>query len=52
MKLRYFAWVRERIGQSEEIIEPPEGVEDVAQLIAWLAGRDEGFAAAFATPPC
>ena len=50
MKLRYFAWVRERIGQSEEIIDPPEGVDDIAGLIAWLAGRDESYAAAFSEP--
>jgi len=50
MKLRYFAWVRERIGRAEEEIELPEGVDDVSQLIAWLTGRDAGYAAAFAEP--
>ncbi len=28
MKLRYFAWVRERIGKPEEEIEPPAGDRD------------------------
>ena len=28
MKLRYFAWVRERIGKPEEEIEPPAGFLD------------------------
>lgn len=50
MKVRYFAWIRERIGRSEEEIDLPEGVDDVSQLIAWLAGRDQGYAAAFAEP--
>ena len=42
LKLRYFAWVRERVGVAEEAVEPPPEVTDVAGLIAWLAGRDEG----------
>lgn len=50
LKLRYFAWVRERVGVGDEVIEPPAGVSDVAGLIAWLAARDEGYAAAFAEP--
>ena len=50
MKLRYFAWVRERVGQAEETIELPEGVTNVAELMDWLAARDEGYAAAFAEP--
>jgi molybdopterin synthase sulfur carrier subunit len=50
MKLRYFAWVRERVGHAEEEIELPAGVDTVAELIAWLAARDEGYAAAFAEP--
>ena len=50
MKLRYFAWVRERVGRDEEEIDLPDGVADIAGLMAWLAGRDEGYAAAFAEP--
>ena len=36
MKLRYFAWVRERIGKPEEEIEPPAGDRD--------RGRPDGLA--------
>jgi sulfur-carrier protein len=50
MKLKYFAWVRERIGKSEETIEPPPGVKTVDELIAWLAARGETYAHAFETP--
>lgn len=50
VKLRYFAWVRERVGRDEEEVDLPDGIADVAGLIAWLAGRDEGYAAAFAEP--
>jgi molybdopterin synthase sulfur carrier subunit len=50
MKLKYFAWVRERIGKTEETIEPPPGVNTVEQLIAWLSARGETYAYAFETP--
>ena len=50
MKVRYFAWVRERIGRAEEEISPPPEVASVSDLMAWLAARDEGYAAAFAMP--
>ncbi len=50
MKLKYFAWVRERIGKSEETIELPAGVKTVEDLIAWLAARGETYAHAFETP--
>jgi molybdopterin synthase sulfur carrier subunit len=50
MKVRYFAWVRERIGHAEDEIEVPAGVANVGDLIAHLAALDEGYAAAFAEP--
>jgi sulfur-carrier protein len=50
MKLKYFAWVRERIGKAEETIEPPAEVRTVNELIGWLAQRDEGYAHAFEKP--
>ena len=50
MKLRYFAWVRERIGKPEEDLELPPSVVTVGQLMHWLAGRGEEYASAFANP--
>ena len=50
MKAVYFAWVRERIGKAEEVIDPPANVATVADLIAWLSARDEGYAHAFENP--
>ena len=50
VKLRYFAWVRERVGKTEEEIEPPAAVATVAELMAWLAARGEEYAHAFANP--
>jgi sulfur-carrier protein len=50
MKVKYFAWVRERIGKAEETIEPPADVRTVDQLIAWLSNRGEAYAHAFERP--
>ena len=47
MKLLYFAWVRERVGKAEEHVDPPAAVKTIAELMAWLAGRDEQHAHAF-----
>lgn len=49
-RLRYFAWVRERIGKSEEVIEMPSSIGTVGELIAWLASRGEEYAHAFENP--
>lgn len=50
LKLLYFAWVRERIGKSEEEISLPAGVKTVSDLMTWLAGRGEEYAYAFENP--
>lgn len=39
--IRYFAWVRERVGLGEERLMLPETVLTAGDLVAWLAGRDE-----------
>ena len=50
IKLRYFAWVRERVGKTDEDIDIPAGVATVGELMAWLASRGEEYAYAFANP--
>ena len=50
MKLVYFAWVRERIGRSEEEMALPDEVETVADLLSFLKARGEGYEAALAHP--
>lgn len=50
MTLLYFAWVRQKVGHSEETIALPDGVATVADLVAWLAGRGAGYTEAFADP--
>jgi sulfur-carrier protein len=50
MKIRYFAWVRERVGKPEEDVEIPANVTTIGQLMTWLAGRGEEYAHAFDNP--
>ena len=50
MKVRYFAWVRERVGLAEEDLDPPASIATVADLVAWLTKRGEGYAYAFENP--
>jgi sulfur-carrier protein len=50
VKLLYFAWVRERVGKGEEVVEPPAEVATVGDLMTWLAGRGEEYALAFENP--
>lgn len=50
MKVLYFAWVRERIGKTDETVELPVYVRTVGDLIGWLAARGEEYAHAFENP--
>jgi molybdopterin synthase sulfur carrier subunit len=50
VKLLYFAWLRERVGRTEEIVELPEAVRTVGDVVTWLAGRGEEYAHAFENP--
>jgi molybdopterin synthase sulfur carrier subunit len=50
VKLRYFAWVRERVGRGEEEIALPANIGTVNDLMSWLAGRGEEYAHAFENP--
>ena len=50
VKLLYFAWVREKIGKAEEIVDLPVDMATVADLVAWLKNRGPEYAEAFARP--
>jgi molybdopterin synthase sulfur carrier subunit len=50
MKLLYFAWVRERIGKEQEVVELPGDVTTIGDLVSWLAARGDEYAHAFANP--
>ncbi len=47
LSVLYFAWLRERVGVSEETLSPPDTVVTVADLVDYLAGLDQRHAAAF-----
>ncbi|MPR05520.1 molybdopterin converting factor subunit 1 [Microvirga tunisiensis] len=47
MKLIYFAWVRERVGKTDEQVEVPKGIETVAHLVSWLRSRGDEYEYAF-----
>ncbi len=47
LRLVYFAWVRERIGLTEETVAPPVGTATIADLVRWLKTRGEGYELAF-----
>ncbi|TNE62735.1 MAG: molybdopterin converting factor subunit 1 [Alphaproteobacteria bacterium] len=44
MQLIYFAWVKERIGKSEEVLHLPDHVGTVAELLDYLSGINEIYA--------
>jgi molybdopterin synthase sulfur carrier subunit len=46
MRIRYFAWLKHRVGCAEETLDPPAEVTSVETLKAFLARRHPGFAEA------
>ena len=48
MKILYFAWVRQKIGRSEENVDAPASVRTAGELATWLMRRGNGYAEAFA----
>ncbi len=49
-RILYFAWLRERMGRTEEDLPLPPGVATVGGLVALLQARDAAGAVAFAHP--
>lgn len=47
LSILYFAWLRERVGVSEETLSVPECVTTVADLVGYLAKLDQRHATAF-----
>jgi molybdopterin synthase sulfur carrier subunit len=50
VKLLYFAWLREKLGRAEEVLDVPPTLATVADLIAWLSRRGPEYEAAFSRP--
>jgi molybdopterin synthase sulfur carrier subunit len=48
VKILYFAWVREKTGKAEEVVDLPAGVGTVAELVVWLKSLGPEYAEAFA----
>jgi molybdopterin synthase sulfur carrier subunit len=48
LTVRYFAWVREKVGRAEEVVEVPPQVRTVGELVAWLKTHGPEYEAAFA----
>jgi molybdopterin synthase sulfur carrier subunit len=47
LTILYFAWLKEKIGKDEEVVQPPENVTTIGELIDWLTNRGPGYAEAF-----
>lgn len=41
--MRYFAWVRERIGTGSETLELPDDLVRVTDLLTWLRTQGAGY---------
>jgi molybdopterin synthase sulfur carrier subunit len=50
VKLLYFAWVREKIGRAEEVVDLPANLTTVADLVDWLRQRGPEYEAALSRP--
>jgi sulfur-carrier protein len=48
--LRYFAWVRERIGRPDETVSIPTDVVTIADLVTWLRAKGPEYVYAFEQP--
>ncbi|HEX4301377.1 MAG TPA: molybdopterin converting factor subunit 1 [Rhizomicrobium sp.] len=47
MNVLYFAWVKQKVGRGEEIVEHAPALRTVGDLAAMLAQRGGGYAEAF-----
>jgi sulfur-carrier protein len=50
VNLRYFAWVRERVGRAEEALIVPQHIITIADLVIWLRARGPEYVHAFEQP--
>lgn len=47
MKILYFAWLRTQLGMAEEVVELPENILKLEDLLEHLKARNAVFEAAF-----
>lgn len=48
IQLRYFAWVREKVGRADEVRTPPTDIITVRDLMTWLIKQGTEYQTAFA----
>ena len=47
MKLLYFAWIRTKLGVSEELVDVPPDIKNVKGLIDWLISQGDAYKTVF-----
>jgi len=47
MKIKYFAWLKDKVGVDEEVITLPADVKTVGMLLDWLSKRGPDYESAF-----
>ena len=47
MIVKYFSWIKEHIGKSEEVIDLPIGITTINELIIYLENLNENYRLAF-----
>ncbi len=47
MVIKYFSWIKEYIGKSEELIELPDDITTIAELINYLDNLNDHYKRAF-----
>ena len=48
MIIKYFSWIREHVGKSEEEIVLPHNIKTIDDLIKYLASLNDNYKSAFA----
>ena len=47
MVIKYFSWIKEHIGKSEELIELPDNVKNISELINYLNNLNDNYKKVF-----
>ena len=47
MIIKYFSWIKEHIGKSEELIELPDDVKTISELINYLNNLNDDYKKVF-----
>lgn len=50
LRILYFAWLRDRLGRSDETLDLPQGVRSVQDLVDQLRARGGEYGEIFARP--